>query len=166
MQRSRAIQNFMRVRDLIAEFEYLYHQVRRSCRGLDKYLTGGSVIVEGNQPSSGTASYSFIFFQVTFSEEMELLGIFLKVISGEEITREEDELSDRVGLMDAIDWREMPGYLEEKIGWLQNILSNCRRIQRGVQRFQQRFLERRYAPGGSLAQRAQERFSDRSSLTQ
>ena len=155
MERSKVYGNFLRVADSLLELENLYHQVRESCVNLDKYLRGISDIHERNTDR-----------KATFTEELQLIGIFLKFMSGEEITENEDELVDISDLTYYMQWFQLPRYIERQIQWLQNILPRCRQAQNVVQRAQQRFLERRYAPGGSMYQQAQQRFSDRSSLTQ
>ena len=159
MQRSRAMKNFMSIGDLIAQLEYLYNQVKRSCRGLDNYLTGNSQYYDLIEEECESRL-------ATFSEEMQLISIFLKFIGKEMPTEDELELYHHTTLSEYMGWFEMPVYLEKTIKWLQNILSRCRQIQNVVQRTQQRFLERRYAPGGPMYRQAQQRFSDRSSLTQ
>ena len=154
MERSRVYENYMRVGNLLFQLEDLYHQVKESCRDIDKYLTSGSRLSRHR------------LRQATFTEELQLIGIFLKVIGGEELTAAEERLSDRGDLIYDMQWVQISRYIEDRIEWLQNILSKCRRTQSGVRQIQQRFLERRYAPGGPMYQQAQQRFSDRSSLTQ
>ena len=157
MDRSRMYENFLRVGDSLLELENLYHQVRESCVNLDKYLPGSILINVRNHQGDYSRR------QATFTEEMQLIGIFLKLIGkDDQITVDEEELLDVSDLTYFLNWVEMPVYLERQIQWLRNVLPRCRQAQNVVQRAQQRFLERRYAPGGPMYRQAQERFTDRS----
>lgn len=55
-------------------------------------------------------------------------------------------------------WNFERDYIDPTLQWTRYYLDKCRNYTRGISNLQQKFLERRYAPGGSLSQKAQQSF--------
>ncbi len=120
-------------------------------------MKGGNYIVAGLGNRGG---YGNVVHPSAFNETIQEIRVFLKVLSGERRTNEENDIMESVTMQDYFHFFELEAYINRYIEWLTNILPQCRRTQTGIQISQDLILQNRYEPGGTLFQEAQRRNVD------
>ncbi len=147
MEQLPAITYHQKIGGLIEELWNLYNQALRLCRGLENELMGiqriplsgtrfinqGGIRVLDRRPRSKAA---------IFSEQMEIIRIYLKGLGQEPLTHRECKLLGPV----SFNWHSIPEFMETQIQWLKDVLEQCERL-----------LEDQYQPGGEIFQQAQQR---------
>ncbi len=110
MQQSPII-NWLRVGTLLQQLESLYNQVFQS----------QSIV--NTSPGLGNRSGSLPQGRpATFSETMEEIRVFLKILSGAQLTKEEDDIMESVIMQDYLHWFQLEHYIDKYIQWLTNNL--------------------------------------------
>ena len=156
MEQSSVISNWNRIGSSLNNLERLYIQTLQTCQGLNPVFPG-----IGNR--SGPRTYSPSGYTqppvrpATFIETMEEIRVFMKLLSGENLTNVENDIVESVLMQDYLHWFELEGHINEYTQWLTNVLTQCFRTQSGIRTAQNLILQDRYAPGGTLFQQAQQR---------
>ena len=133
MQGSSAVNNYLHVGHLLEELETLYNQALQVCKGHENKLnikrsitiyTPGSFDVRLSETRPSISQTR----PATYLEIMDLIRIFFKLVSGGELTKEENFSAEVNNIYKMIDWRYMGHYIEREIKWLTNMIQKCTNI--------------------------------------
>ncbi len=149
---SSVLEYWTRIGEKVKQLGILYNEVVNSCRGLTNY----------NLMPLETPWQSY-----SFQEVMEHIGVFFKMINGENLDNDTlDDLIDTGFLIRIFDIMDQPIFpdhpddvryeadeiLNLYIRYLEDVLNQCQRNVNIIRNAQERFLERRYEPSGQLSQ--------------
>jgi len=147
MEGLKAIANYREVGNSLQELADLYIRVTRLCNNVKTNLSGFSQIKTGER----TEYRQEIRKYADFREQMEIIRVFLRVISlksnwEDEITDDEYNTFKSVDEFNNMSWFYLPVIIDEMIDWLNMTLEDCEEI-----------LKNQYEPGGKAFQQLQER---------
>ena len=147
MEGLNAIANYREIGNSLQELADLYIRVTRLCNNVKTNLSGFSQIKTGETTEYGQEIRKY----ADFREQMEIIRLFLKVISlgsdwEDEITNDEYNTFRSVDEFNTMSWFYLSFIMDEMIDWLNAAIEDCEEI-----------LENQYEPGGEAFQQLQER---------
>lgn len=122
-----------RIGNLILELNNLYNQALGLCRGID------------NLPDYYRQKHAYNYTPIKFSDQMNAIRIYLKIIAGEYTDDDYEDLLEMWFSID-MDWTNMEELTSHIIEWLRNVIKQCENT-----------LKIQYQPGGSIFQQLQQK---------